>query len=86
MKTPAMVAALALSAGVLMADDSAFAQAANQAAVLNTLSPGVTVTDWYKQSVYDPSDAKIGDVMDVLVTPEGNISALILGVGGFLGA
>ena len=44
------------------------------------------MTDWYKQSVYDPSDAKIGEVMDVLVTPEGNINALIVGVGGFLGA
>ena len=27
----------------------------------------MTVTDWYKQSVYDPSDKKIGEVMDVLL-------------------
>ena len=27
----------------------------------------VTVTDWYKQNVYDPKDNKIGEVMDVLV-------------------
>ena len=86
MKTRAVIAALALSAGVLAAGDSAFAQAANRAAVLNTLPAGVTVTDWYKQSVYDPSDAKIGEIMDVLVTPEGNINAVIVGVGGFLGA
>jgi hypothetical protein len=26
-----------------------------------------TVTDWYKQSVYDPKDTKIGEIMDVLV-------------------
>ena len=86
MKTRAVIAALALSAGVLAAGNSAFAQAASHAAVLNTLPAGVTVTDWYKQSVYDPSDAKIGEIMDVLVTQEGNINAVIVGVGGFLGA
>jgi len=46
----------------------------------------VTMTDWYKQSVYDPSDAKIGEVMDVLLSPDGHVTALIVGVGGFLGA
>jgi sporulation protein YlmC with PRC-barrel domain len=45
----------------------------------------MTVTHWYKQSVYDPSDAKIGEVMDVLVDRDGKIAALIVGVGGFLG-
>ena len=86
MKTCSTIAALALSAGVLLAGNSAFAQAGNKAAVLNSIPTGVTVTDWYKQSVYDPSDAKIGEIMDVLVTPEGSIKALIVGVGGFLGA
>ena len=46
----------------------------------------VTMTDWYKQSVYDPSDSKIGEVMDVLLSPDGHVTALIVGVGGFLGA
>jgi sporulation protein YlmC with PRC-barrel domain len=45
----------------------------------------MTVTHWYKQSVYDPSDAKIGEVMDVLVDNEGRVAALIVGAGGFLG-
>jgi sporulation protein YlmC with PRC-barrel domain len=45
----------------------------------------VTVTDWYKQTVYDPSNAKIGEIMDVLLSPDGNVTALIVGVGGFLG-
>ena len=43
------------------------------------------MTDWYKQSVYDPSNSKIGEVMDVLLVPDGRVSALIVGVGGFLG-
>ena len=45
----------------------------------------MTVTHWYKQSVYDPSDAKIGEIMDVLVDRDGKIAVLIVGVGGFLG-
>jgi len=45
----------------------------------------VTVTDWYKQSVYDPSTSKIGEIMDVLLSPDGKVDALIVGVGGFLG-
>ena len=46
----------------------------------------LTVTDWYKQDVYDPSNNKIGEIMDVLVAPDGHTTALIVGVGGFLGA
>jgi sporulation protein YlmC with PRC-barrel domain len=46
----------------------------------------VTVTNWYKQSVYDPKDSKIGEIMDVLVDKSGRISSFIIGVGGFLGA
>lgn len=44
-----------------------------------------TVTRWYKQNVYDQSDNKIGEVMDVLVDHEGKIGVLIVGVGGFVG-
>src|SRR3977135_1607351 len=52
-----------------------------------TSLPGdtATVTHWYKQNVYDPSDNKIGEIMDVLVDKDGTVSALIIGVGGFLG-
>ena len=49
-------------------------------------SQSVTVTDWYKQSVYDPQNNKIGDIKDVLVDSEGKVNALIISVGGFLGA
>ena len=44
-----------------------------------------TITHWHKQSVYDPGDNKIGEVDDVLIDREGKATALILGVGGFLG-
>jgi len=46
----------------------------------------VTVTDWYKQNVYDPQNNKIGEIMDVLVDESGKIASLIIGVGGFIGA
>jgi sporulation protein YlmC with PRC-barrel domain len=49
-------------------------------------SSSKTVTDWYKQDVYDPSNNKIGKIDDVLVSEAGQINALVIGVGGFLGA
>ena len=45
-----------------------------------------TVTNYYKQSVYDPKESKIGDIDDVLVDKSGKINGLVIGVGGFLGA
>jgi sporulation protein YlmC with PRC-barrel domain len=45
-----------------------------------------TVSDWYKQDIYDPSNSKIGKIDDVLVSDSGQVSALVVGVGGFLGA
>lgn len=57
------------------------------AKIATTIPQGATtVTDWYKQDVYDPNDNKIGEIMDVLVDQSGKITALIVGVGGFLGA
>lgn len=44
-----------------------------------------TITNYYKQSIYDPKENKIGDVDDVLVDKTGKITALMVGVGGFLG-
>jgi sporulation protein YlmC with PRC-barrel domain len=46
----------------------------------------ITVTHWYKQNVYDPSDNKIGEIMDVLLSKDGKVETFIVGVGGFLGA
>jgi sporulation protein YlmC with PRC-barrel domain len=55
------------------------------AKIFTTLPAGTTVTNFYKQNVYDPSDSKIGDVDDMLIDKEGRVTALIIGVGGFLG-
>ena len=51
----------------------------------NVPANSTTVTNYYKQSVYDASDNKIGDVNDVLIGRDGRVTALVVGVGGFLG-
>jgi sporulation protein YlmC with PRC-barrel domain len=57
-----------------------------QGQVLNTLpADSTTVTNYYKQNVYDPSDAKIGEITDVLVGRDGKVEAFMVSVGGFLG-
>jgi sporulation protein YlmC with PRC-barrel domain len=81
---------VALAAGALLIASSAvFAQqpSAGRADLMTSIpSSSRTVTDWYKQNVYDPNQQKIGEIMDVLVNPSGQIDAAIVGVGGFLGA
>jgi sporulation protein YlmC with PRC-barrel domain len=83
------------TAAVLAAALTGAAQAQNtttgaatpvQARVLSTLpANSTTVTNFYKQNVYDPSDAKIGEISDVLVGKDGRVEAFIISVGGFLG-
>lgn len=84
MKQVVLVAAI-----IAVASTSAFTQsmAAGRTELMSKL-PGnaKTVTDWYKQDVYDRSDSKIGKVDDVLVSESGQINAVMVGVGGFLGA
>jgi sporulation protein YlmC with PRC-barrel domain len=54
--------------------------------ILTTLPQDVTtVTSYYKQYVYDPSDAKIGEISDVLLNKSGKVDAFVIAVGGFLG-
>src|ERR1700719_741177 len=80
---------IAISAGLLLAGTAAFAQpmSSGRAEIMSSV-PNNSATDaeWYKQNVYDPSDNRSGEIMDVLVSPEGRATALIVGVGGFLGA
>jgi sporulation protein YlmC with PRC-barrel domain len=80
-RTAAVAALLALGAPAWAANDYPAAQ------IRTSLpSEALTVTDWYKQNVYDPNENKIGDIEDVLVDKSGKVTALIVAVGGFLGA
>src|SRR5215831_9275466 len=62
------------------AKESSVAAAAEARKVGNAASSvaaqGVTITDWYKQSVYDFSNNKVGEIVDLLLMPDGKISLL----------
>jgi sporulation protein YlmC with PRC-barrel domain len=84
----AIAAVLAATVASAYAQQSPTTGAATpvQAHVLSSLpANSTTVTNYYKQNVYDPSDAKIGEISDVLVSKEGKVEAFIVSVGGFLG-
>ena len=81
-----MMKILSTAAMLAVVSVAAFAQQSTPASVLTVIpATSVSVTNWYKKSVYDPSDSKIGDINDVLIDKSGRVTALIIGVGGFLG-
>jgi sporulation protein YlmC with PRC-barrel domain len=82
----ALLFALATTTANAQTPQSAPRQSGSAAQILTSIpANSQTVTHWYKQNVYDPQDSKIGEIMDVLVDREGKATALIIGVGGFLG-
>ena len=78
---------IAIFVGALMLSTTAIAQTTPESAkIMTTLpSPSIPISDLYKQNVYDTADNKIGEVKDVILSPDGRASALIVSVGGFLG-
>jgi sporulation protein YlmC with PRC-barrel domain len=84
MRMLACATALMMLTGVAVAQNR---DAANNATAAPGASPAdkFTVTNYYKQDVYDKADNKIGTIDDVLIDKDGRITALIIGVGGFLG-
>ena len=81
---------IAASAGLLLAASAAaYAEpmsAGSSELMRSVPASSLTVTDWYKQTVYDNANNKVGEIKDVLVSRDGQIDALIVGVGGLLGA
>jgi sporulation protein YlmC with PRC-barrel domain len=77
-----LISAAALAIGI---SSGAFAQTAGPTQVFIASPTGTTVANLYKQNVYDQADNKIGDVDDLLVDQKGQITAVLVGVGGFLG-
>jgi len=64
---------------------SGAALAAENGLLTTMPTSGTTVTNFYKQNVYDPQDNKIGEITDLIVENSGKIDAAMVGVGGFLG-
>lgn len=54
-------------------------------AVQTIPAQSIALSDFYRQSVYDKANEKIGDISDVLVDNTKKASLAIIGVGGFLG-
>jgi sporulation protein YlmC with PRC-barrel domain len=80
------IAATMLSTGVIAQTTPSDSTRTQEAKTLTSLpSPTVSISEIYNQSVYDPANNKIGEVQDVLLTPDGRATALMIGVGGFLG-
>ncbi|MBR0945470.1 sporulation protein YlmC with PRC-barrel domain [Bradyrhizobium diazoefficiens] len=75
-----------LAIGCLLAATMATSAVAATAVLTAAPTESWTVTNYYKQAVYDPKESKIGDIDDVLVDKAGKITGLVIGVGGFLGA
>jgi len=72
---------------VLAAMTAAIATPTFAADTLSSLPPDSwTITNYYKQNVYDNAKNAVGKIDDVLVDKAGKVTALIVGVGGFLGA
>ncbi len=55
------------------------------AAMSSLPSDSFTITDYYKQDVYDNGRNDVGKIDDVLIDKSGKITTLMVGVGGFLG-
>jgi sporulation protein YlmC with PRC-barrel domain len=75
-----MIAAFLVCGGAHAQSSSAPAEV-----LTHVRSGSMTVATWYKQSVYDVSGTRIGEISDVLLDAEGRVAAIILGVGNFLG-
>ena len=79
-KQLALAAAVALLVGASTATHSVEA-----VRPLGTLpAEAATITDYYRQNVYDPADQKIGEIVDLLIERDGQVSATMISVGSFL--
>lgn len=84
MKTPMrLLVCAALLAGASM---SAYAAQEDATQFVTAVPAGsYSISTYYNEDVYDPQNNKIGDVNDVILDKSGRVSAVIVGVGGFLG-
>src|SRR5262245_10238896 len=76
---------LAATIGAPQAQESKSGAGPNAQILSSIPANSATVTHWYKQNVYDPGNNKIGEIDGVLIDKDGKATALMLGVGGFLG-
>jgi hypothetical protein len=77
---------LMLLVAALLLPEGAVAQTPEITPLLRTVPADAnSVADFYRQSVYNQADDRIGRVEDLLVDKDGMTRVAILSVGGFLG-
>jgi sporulation protein YlmC with PRC-barrel domain len=82
---------LAFAGGLAFAETTITREPSTGRSVVTHPSSSLSTDHWlasdvYKASVYDPSEHKIGDVTDLMIDGNGNVTAAIISVGGLLGA
>lgn len=91
LKTLALSApVLAFAGGLAFAETTMTKDPATGRSVVTNPSSSLSTSRWlasdvYKADVYDAAEHKIGDVVDLMIDSNGNVTAAIIGVGGFLG-
>jgi hypothetical protein len=62
----------------------AAAQTPERIPLLRDISPEViTIAVYYKETVHDPADQRIGRIVDLVIKPDRTVPAAIVSVGGF---
>jgi hypothetical protein len=86
-----------LSNNGVNAPNAASSNSSSNSSSMATIKPGPASfvqnqkkSDWRSSkligtNVYGPDNSKIGDINDVLISSNGNVNAVVIGVGGFLG-
>jgi sporulation protein YlmC with PRC-barrel domain len=73
---------LTVAIGVLV---STAAHSAELVLPLGTLpAEAASVTDYYRQNVYDTAGQKIGEIVDILLEKQGQVPGTMISVGSFL--
>jgi len=91
LKTLAVSASvLAFASGLTFAETTMTREPATGRSVVTNPSSSLSTNNWlasdiYKANVYDPSEHKIGDITNLMIDSNGNVTAAIISVGGFLG-
>ena len=86
-RTSMILAALGLTAGIANAQEAGTAQTlleVEQDAMMVS-QVGLTVDEIEDADIYNADGEMIGEVDDVLMTPEGEVVAVSADIGGFLG-
>jgi hypothetical protein len=85
-----VLSASVFASGLALAETTMTRESSTGRSVVTNPSSSLSTDHWlasdvYKADVYDPSEHKIGNVTDLVIDSNGNVTGAIIGVGGFLG-